>query len=374
MFNWNTPPCPFYGTCGGCQLQHLATQEYEQHKLSHVQAKLDQFGITTSMDPLVRLDPGQRRRVSFKVERAKVGFYAAKSHRLVSIDHCLLLTPKLNNLLSLLPQIFKSCPELPTKFTLTALDAANGIDLLLDGVDLLSFGYETQQGLADTLADKNIIRVRTKFKSRFELVGEKERPYLIYGDHKVPVSAGDFCQVSDETDKFFATVLDDCSPHLLRGPSLPIQQSCSSPRPRGTLRQADLFCGRGTLSLPMLKTGSVDAYEMEQGAIDTLKAFPINAIKRQLFKNPLTAEECGQYDRIVMNPPRDGAVHQTRELAKSTAQELIYISCNPATFARDASILIKDGYNLNKMIPFDQFIWSNHLELVGIFERSCSPA
>lgn len=357
---WTTPPCPYYGKCGGCQLQHLPTPEYEAHKIAVAQQALDHFQITTPLEPLTRLNPGDRRRVSFKVYKNEIGFYAQGSHRLVPIKACLLLTPALNQLLEKFTSLLKTAPGFPPKFSVTALEAANGIDLLLEDVDLKQLGFEALQAFSQL----PVLRLRTKFKNRIEIIFEKEKPFLIYGGHKVPISAGDFCQVSEKTDRLFEDIVTACAPDSIRG-------HCHS-RAGGNdnIRQADLFAGRGTLALPLLKQGQVDAFEMEEGAVETLSTFPVNALKRQLFKDPLSAEECSHYNRIVINPPREGAIHQVRQLAQSTCRTVLYISCNPKTFARDAHTLIKGGYHLEKILPFDQFIWSNHLELIGMFEKN----
>jgi 23S rRNA (uracil1939-C5)-methyltransferase len=90
---------------------------------------------------------------------------------------------------------------------------------------------------------------------------------------------------------------------------------------------------------------------------------------RDLFRRPLLADELGRFDAVVIDPPRPGAKAQAEALARSVVPKVVYISCNPASFARDARILADGGYRLLRVQPIDQFVWSPHTELVGFFER-----
>jgi 23S rRNA (uracil1939-C5)-methyltransferase len=134
---------------------------------------------------------------------------------------------------------------------------------------------------------------------------------------------------------------------------------------------ADLFAGCGTFTGPMLARGPVDAYEAGDApvrALDKAKAtLPLKAVRRDLFRNPLTGAELKRYDAIVFDPPRAGAFAQAKHLAESKVPRLIGVSCNPATFARDARLLVDGGYALESVTVVDQFTWSHHVELVGVF-------
>jgi 23S rRNA (uracil1939-C5)-methyltransferase len=136
---------------------------------------------------------------------------------------------------------------------------------------------------------------------------------------------------------------------------------------------ADLFCGCGTFSGPMLQRGTVDAYDSIESAIRALDkskgAKPLKAVQRDLFRNPLQYAEANKYDAIVFDPPRIGAHEQAKTLAVSTTPILIGVSCNPATFARDARILVDGGYVFESIKVVDQFTWSHHVELVAAFTK-----
>nr|MCH9742867.1 hypothetical protein [Pseudomonadota bacterium] len=141
---------------------------------------------------------------------------------------------------------------------------------------------------------------------------------------------------------------------------------------------ADLFCGCGTFTGPMLKNlkkGSVDAFETIQSAVDTLnkeakfKGLPLNAIERDLFKLPLNLDELNKYEALVFDPPRAGAKKQVALLANSTIKTIVAVSCNPITFARDTRVLTEGGYEFESIQLIDQFTQSHHVEMVGAFKK-----
>jgi 23S rRNA (uracil1939-C5)-methyltransferase len=138
----------------------------------------------------------------------------------------------------------------------------------------------------------------------------------------------------------------------------------------------DLFCGRGTLSLPLAEVAPVTGYEFDKPALAALeKAAPkaahaIDLHYRDLFTNPLSRQELADFDAVVIDPPRAGAEAQSKILATCNAKQIIYVSCNAETFARDARILTEGNYTLKKVHGVDQFAWSPHIEVVGIFVLS----
>ena len=142
-------------------------------------------------------------------------------------------------------------------------------------------------------------------------------------------------------------------------------------------RVIDLFAGAGTFSLPLSETATVHAVEgdaamvaaLEQGWRMASGLKPVTVMARDLFQRPLLPDELTKTDAIVLDPPRAGAEAQVAELVKSNIPHIAYVSCNPATFARDAAVLVEHGYGLNWVQVVDQFRWSAHVELVGCFTR-----
>jgi 23S rRNA (uracil1939-C5)-methyltransferase len=180
----------------------------------------------------------------------------------------------------------------------------------------------------------------------------RQAPFVLFDDIPVESNCRGFLQPSGEADQLLAKTVTSMLP----------------PSPR---KIADLFCGRGTLSLPLSRYAPVDGYEMDQLALDALQLAaqrhqrPITPFYRDLFKHPLKGKELDSYDGIVIDPPRAGAEEQAHALASSQVPTLIYVSCNPLTFARDARILVEGGYRLEGIQPLDQFRWTVHVEVVA---------
>ena len=145
----------------------------------------------------------------------------------------------------------------------------------------------------------------------------------------------------------------------------------------GATRIADLYCGVGTFTFRLAEIAQVHAADFAPDAIraliGALAAAPglhgITAEARDLVRRPVLAEELRKTDLAVFDPPRAGAAEQAAELARSSLARILAVSCNPATFARDARTLIDAGFTLERALPVDQFLWSPHIELVGVFSR-----
>jgi 23S rRNA (uracil1939-C5)-methyltransferase len=146
---------------------------------------------------------------------------------------------------------------------------------------------------------------------------------------------------------------------------------------KGARKVADLFCGAGTFTFPLATVASVLAADASVPGIAALKSGigsakgmkPIEAQARDLFRRPLTPYDLKGCEAIVFDPPRAGAIDQTAQIAGTRAAVVVGVSCNPVTFARDARMLIDAGFRLETVTPVDQFLWSAHVELVGVFRR-----
>ena len=129
---------------------------------------------------------------------------------------------------------------------------------------------------------------------------------------------------------------------------------------------ADLFAGLGTFALAVK---AAYAAEASRDSAAALKRAEIAVEHRDLYRRPLDAAELGRFDAVILDPPRAGAAEQVAELAASSVPRIAYVSCNPATFARDAEILTSGGYKLLWVHPVGQFRWSTHVELAACFSR-----
>jgi len=140
---------------------------------------------------------------------------------------------------------------------------------------------------------------------------------------------------------------------------------------------ADLFCGVGPFALRLATKSRISAFDSDAGAVTALQKAatstsglkPIKAEARDLFRRPLMPQELRDYDTVVFDPPRQGAQAQAQQLAASKIPAVVAVSCNVATFARDARILIDGGYAIEGVTPVDQFRHTPHVELVARFVR-----
>jgi 23S rRNA (uracil1939-C5)-methyltransferase len=187
-----------------------------------------------------------------------------------------------------------------------------------------------------------------------ELVLERRPPSVIFAGHRVKLPPAAFLQASVEAEQaILADVLDIIND-------------------AGNV--ADLFSGLGTFSLPLMAKNRVDAFDGNASAIAALTAAAggdrLDAHVRDLFRRPLRPDELAHYGAVVIDPPRAGARGQIEQLAVSSVPVIAMVSCNPATFARDARTLVDGGYALEWVRPVDQFVWSAEVEMVAAFRRS----
>ncbi len=355
------PVSHHYGECGGCSLQHWARGPYLECKLEQVGLALAREGIETEVEPTVAVPPGARRRVALHARRgpdgkALLGFKARKSWRLVEIRVCPVADPRLVAVLPALTRVAeaflehpKSAPTLHATWTLT------GIDVDVTGVERRSGGLSRDARMraieAATAADL----------ARLSLAGDtlvmSRQPVVAFGPATVPLPAGGFLQAAPEAEAAMVSRAVEAV--------------------RGAKRIADLFCGSGTFTFPLATVAPVLAADASATGIAALKAGvgsakgikPITAEARDLFRRPLAPYDLRGCDAVVLDPPRAGAREQTAQLPGTKAHTVVYVSCNPVTFARDARLLIDAGFRLERVTPVDQFLWSAHVELVGVFRR-----
>ncbi len=219
---------------------------------------------------------------------------------------------------------------------------------------------ENQRALVQEFGRKyDIARFRFRFRKTIDIICAHRLPVVEFGGFDVEVDSYCFLQATTKSDKILADYV------------LKFFANFSAL----DLKVADLFCGRGTYTIPLSAHYIVDGFESDQKALSALgdvvqtHGLNITLSHRDLFTNPLTFNELAKYNKIVINPPRSGAELQVRELSKSTVSEICYISCNPNSFTRDAKILIDAGYKLETLVPFDQFYYASHLEVIGYFVK-----
>ncbi|HEY5167607.1 MAG TPA: class I SAM-dependent RNA methyltransferase [Pseudolabrys sp.] len=351
-----TPVCKHFGQCGGCAIQHWSLAEYHLWKRSLVVEALEHAGLIAPVEPLIDAHGQGRRRATLHARRGthdllEVGFTAPRAHHIIAIDRCPILTPALDGAVQTawaIAEILKPANK-PLDIHVTATDS--GMDVDVRGSGPLSAGRTT--ALAG-LAEKHKLARLTRHG---ELVAQRSQPTLKVGRAHVPLPPGAFLQATAEGEAALA--------RLVLG-------HVGAPK-----RVADLFAGIGTFALRLAEVARVSAADLEASAIKALERAaqttsglkPVEAIARDLFRRPFMAAELKAFDAVVFDPPRQGAEAQARELAKSKVLTVVAVSCDAATFARDARILVDSGYKLTSVTPVDQFRYSPHVELVAKFAR-----
>jgi 23S rRNA (uracil1939-C5)-methyltransferase len=351
-----TPPCPHFGTCGGCALQHWADAPYLAWKRESLAATLAQQGLKPEIAPTVDARGEGRRRVTFHARRGSgtrlvVGFAAARSHAIVPIEACPLLAPSLSRALPAARMIAAALEGVGKPLDIQVTAAAQGLDMELRGAGRL--GERQRLGLIAAANAAGLVRLT----NHGDLVMQREVPVIAIDGLTVPLPPGAFLQATTAGEAVLSgLVLDGVG----KAKSV-----------------ADLFCGIGPFALRLARKAKVRAVDSDAPAIASLaqalrKASglkPVQAEARDLFRRPLLAADLKGLDAVVFDPPRAGAEAQVTLLAKADVGRIVAVSCNAATFARDAAILVAAGWKLGTVTPVDQFRWSAHVELVATFER-----
>jgi 23S rRNA (uracil1939-C5)-methyltransferase len=354
-----TPPCRHFGRCGGCALQHLDRALYRQAKLTGLFRALARAGIVpVAVAPLATVAPARRRarlgllRPHDPGGAVRVGFRHRFRHDLVDIRDCRVLEPALftviGGLRAAAPQFLK--PGEAAEAGLTGTDS--GIDVLLEAS--AEPGLAALEALAAFAAESDLARIVWRTPGADILIVERRPVRVRFADVAVPFPAGGFLQASAAAEK--RLVAEVVAAIGARRPAL------------------DLFAGLGAFTFALAAAGPVHAVEGDAAAAEALAraagARPgVTVERRDLARDPLPPEALSRYAGAVFDPPRAGAARQAAALAGSALDTVVAVSCNPATFARDAAALIAGGFRLERLVPIDQFVWTPHLELVGAFRR-----
>jgi 23S rRNA (uracil1939-C5)-methyltransferase len=346
--------CPHFGVCGGCSLQDLPPADYAAAKRAAVQNALMKAGVIAEVLAPIIVPPHSRRRAVFKIkslpEGLHIGFHAARSHTVIDMHHCDVLTPGLFALVGHLRQRLEPLFGVGEAAELHVTETGTGFDCALRWRAGLTATLTA--GLTAALSGLGIARLTMGR----ELVFEQAVPAVTIGGATVALPPNPFLQSTREGEA------------ALQERVLKIAGKAKA--------VADLFSGVGTFALPLAHKAKVHAVEQDKVALQALAGAakapglkPVTVEPRDLFKLPLTPAELAGYDAVVLDPPRAGAEAQIRGLAKSRVPAIAYVSCDASSFARDAAILVRGGYRPGPVTPIDQFLWSSHIELVGGFHR-----
>lgn len=350
------PVCGYFGTCGGCAVQHLAPAPYAAWKHGFLGKALSQAGIAIEPEPMLFAHGEGRRRLTLHVRNvngaARAGLMAARSHDLVAIDHCPITVPQLHRAPAVAASL--SAPlghgRKPLDVAVTA--TRGGLDVDLRGHGPVSEGVRAV--LVRLAAELDLARLSL----HGDVVVERRAPLLPARAEAWVPPPGGFLQATEAGE----TILTDLVLATLD---------------MKTKRAVDLFAGAGPFTLALARRCDVHAVEGEAAALASIdrayRATPglrrVTTERRDLFRRPLLPIELNGYDAVVFDPPRAGAQAQAAQIAASKVPLVVGVSCDAATFARDAKVLIEGGYALARVTPVDQFTYSPHVEIVGIFRR-----
>jgi len=372
-----TPPCRHFGQCGGCQLQQLDEEtltQFVEGRVANASAA-QELGAERLAPPHLS-PPHSRRRATLRAEsssgRIVIGYREAKSHRLVELTECWVLLPELFAVLAPLRKVLirvgqetqqakgrnrkpagrNAMPRLAVDIELAMTE--QGVDLGIKGLAVDGLG--ATEVMLDFARDHALARLTIDQGYGSEMLWEPVPVTVSLADVSVPFPPGSFLQATLDGER----ALVDAARGWLAG--------------AGSV--ADLFAGLGTFAFALAGPATkVLAVEAARDAHLACKAAagragrPVHALHRDLFRNPLMPDELDRFDAVVLDPPRAGAREQVEHLAGSRVPRIVYISCNPSSWAKDAARLIEAGYRLAELRPVGQFRWSTHVELASLFVR-----
>ncbi len=349
------PFCPYFGRCGGCVAQHVAPDPYAAWKRGKLVAALEREGGATAVGPLVDGHGEGRRRVVFHARRVDditaVGFMEAKSHRLVPIETCPITVPALADSPRIAAGLARALSGTGKPLDIAVTATEGGLDVDLRGQGPL--GEARRQALIGLAGQLDLARLSV----HGEILIERRAPTILVGRARVLPPPGSFLQATAAGEAALAAAVREGI-----GPAK---------------RVVDLFAGIGPLTLRLAERADVHAVETEaamlaaldRAARETAGLRRVTTETRDLFRRPLFPGELDRFDALVLDPPRQGAEAQIRQVIPSSLDRVVLVSCDTGTFARDAKTLVSGGFTLERVVPVDQFKWSQHLEVVGLFRR-----
>lgn len=352
------PVCRHFGKCGGCQLQHVSEAALADFVRDRVVGALAVQQVEAGEILPAHLSPPQsRRRAALSALKAgkqiALGFNSAQSNQIVDMRMCPLLRPELFALVAPIRTLLDTiAPQRrPVKVKLQMLD--QGAEVVLEGVK--ADGLDAAMALQDFAGEHKLARLAIDQGDGLETLWQPEPPTVRFGDILVELPPFAFLQATATGQDALVGAVRDA-----------IGEASAV---------ADLFAGVGTFALSLqagrkvyAAEGARDAIAALTGAANRARAL-VATEHRDLFRRPLVPAELNRFGAVILDPPRAGAEEQAKQIAASTVPIIAYVSCNPASFARDAKILVAGGYNLDWVRPVGQFRWSTHVELAARFSR-----
>ena len=350
-----TPPCIHFGKCGGCQLQHADDEALRQFVTERVTFQAEKHGIAIGeLLPTHLSPPNSRRRATLHALRtakgAVLGFREGNSHQIVDLKECHVLRPELAELIQPLRQfVGRHGGRRPVDIELTLAD--QGVDCSIKHLELE--GLEATEAALEFAQSNGLARLTLDQGYGPETQWEPQPVTITLSGRPVGMPPGSFLQATQDGED---ALVADAKAWIGDAASL-----------------ADLFSGLGTFAFALANPAKVLAAEASRDAHLACKSagagLPMAAMHRDLFRNPLQPDELNRFEAVLLDPPRAGAKEQIGQIAASSVNRVVYISCNPVSWARDCTKLVEAGFRLEKLRPVGQFSWSTHVELASYWTR-----
>jgi 23S rRNA (uracil1939-C5)-methyltransferase len=352
--------CRHFGRCGGCQLQHWREDAYLAWKRSQVVDALSKRGLGGAEveDTIPAWGEGRRRAALHAARQGgqvRIGFIERGGARLTPITECPALAPGLETIVLRLAPLAELALPQRGEITLQCLLTDAGVDVAIKGAGgAHALHRAALEALTAAAGELQLARLSMDG----EVVVERARPVLRMGRTLVNPPPGAFLQPTALGEDMLARLVLDALD--------------------GVERVVDLFSGVGTFALRLAECAQVTAVESDSDMLAALKRAAdgaagalkdVTILRRDLLRTPLSSLEMKKFDAAVIDPPRSGARLQAEQIARAPVRRLAYVSCDPASFARDVRILADHGFALTRVTPVDQFRWSPHVEVVGALER-----
>lgn len=347
------PPCRHFKSCGGCQLQHADDAFVAEWKVDVVRRALEAHGLETVFRPIQTSPAQSRRRAGFAARRTKkgalAGFHGRASDTIVPIPNCKLVAPEVLDGTAVAEALASIGASRKTPLSVMVTKTKTGLDVAVSNGKPLD--GPLRQQLAAICDQMGLARLAWSG----EIVAMRAPPVHALEGIDITPPPGAFLQATAHGEAALLAAVREIT--------------------EGAARIIDLFAGCGTFALPLARTAEVHAVEgapemiaaLDQGWRKAEGLKTVTSEARDLFRRPLLPDEMHKAQAIVLDPPRAGAEAQVAELAKTTTPRIAYVSCNPVSFARDASVLVNAGFTLDWVQVVDQFRWSAHVELAASF-------
>jgi 23S rRNA (uracil1939-C5)-methyltransferase len=347
--------CPYFTKCGGCDFLNLEEEDYRQLKQKSL--GLDSFYLVLKPE-WISIGPKSRRKITLQIgSKNEVGFFSAKSNIIVEIEKCFVAEEKISDLILPLKNFLKSQQQhFFIQIAITLFD--NGLDLVFDVKKEPAF-VQMQKLL--NFARENDFNLSYRLKNHITPIFLARKNQIFYPDFKINLDSEIFIQA---TKSGLAKIIETIRNFLAANKNI--------------RNVADIYAGFGAYSFAiqdLVKT--ILAVEGSKKMVDLIiKNAAANDLSNKirakicdLFLTPLTQKSLNQLDLVIINPPRNSKSAQIIEIAKSTLQNVIYISCNPKSFKRDCKILIDSGFRVTKIAILDQFYATRHVEIISILQK-----